>query len=359
MTTGKTQLFIIATILLAATTTIFLPIIINTVSHPPHHHRNPPTNNSNNNNPPLDFPSNASQVLQSNGFNFIANLIHVSPDLFLSTPESTIFAIPDSAMSNLSIPPYLTIELVTYHISPTKLTFQDLFSKPLHTCFNTMFQQHKISITKQDAQNQLLEINNVLITNPNMFIHESLTIHGVNGPFASFNFHPQELDLPICNTHDQTQYPNNTIVNKLDYTKAEWKMVVKFLISSGYAPFAFWLNNLLDEIIQDHPDLRTMTVFVPPVIEQMSGTMMGKFVRAHIVPKKHSFKHLVTLQQGETMGTLCPGKDIEITGTVVNLSEELLLINRVEITSPDLLSSRSFVVHGIARSFAMDEAFKV
>ncbi|KAK9052022.1 hypothetical protein SSX86_028650 [Deinandra increscens subsp. villosa] len=356
---SKNQLFIVATVILAVITTVILPVIITTtaVAYHRHHHHHPPPSHPQP--PPLDFPSNASQFLQSNGFTFIANLIHISPDLFLSTPESTIFAIPDSAMSNLSIPPYKTVELITYHISPNKLTFQDLFQKPLHTCFTTMFQQQKISITKKDERNQNLEINNVLITKPDLFLHESVAIHGVSGPFASFKFHPEINELPICNVN-QTQFTNSTFGAKLDRTKikAEWRMVVKFLTSSGYTPFAFWLYNVLDGVIKDHPNLHSMTIFAPPVIDVMEvpADLVQKFMRYHIVPKKHSFKHLAGMAEGASIMTLCPGKQIEITGTDVN---PLVSVNRVEITSPDLLASRSFVVHGIARAFAMDGAGRV
>ncbi|KAI3714117.1 hypothetical protein L1987_72707 [Smallanthus sonchifolius] len=115
---------------------------------------------------------------------------------------------------------------------------------------------------------------------------------------------------------------------------------------------------VLDGIIKDHPKLHTMTIFAPHVIEimEMGPSVVHQLLRYHIVPKKHSFKHLASMPEGASIMTLCPGKVIQTTGTVVNVSDELLSINRVEITSPDLLSSRSFVVHGIARAFAMDWA---
>lgn len=185
-----------------------------------------------------------------------------------------------------------------------------------------------------------------------MFVHPQLVIHAVNGPFSSFN------ELSICNVN-QTQVTNNTIGVNFDAVKikAEWKMVVKFLTSSGFTPFAFWLYNVFDGIVKDHPNVHSMTIFAPPVIEilEMPANMVSKFMRYHIVPKKYSFKHLVSMSKGASIMTLCPGKEIEITGSVGNVTDDqLLLINRVEITSPDLLSSRSFVVHGIARAFSMD-----
>ncbi|KAI3728830.1 hypothetical protein L6452_17474 [Arctium lappa] len=346
---SKAVFFIAATILLAV-------VIAATLGSHHHHPRHPKD-------PPLDFTSNASQLLRSNGFTFIATLLHISPDLFLSTPHSTIFAIPDSAISNLSIPPYMTIQLVTYHISPSKLTIQDLFQKPLNTCFSTMFQQQKISITKKDEKRRVLEINNVLITHPDIFVQGPVSIHGVGGPFASFKFHQEITELPICNTN-QSELSHSTVgggeVDRIK-KKAEWVTVVRFLSSAGFTPFAISLYSVLDGILKDHPDLNSATIFAPPIIGmvEMPSSLRHKFVRSHIVPKRHSFKHLASMRERASLTTLCPGKEIQITESVVNLFDELLVINRVEITSPDLLMSKSFVVHGIARPFAMEEVSSI
>ncbi|PWA98763.1 FAS1 domain-containing protein [Artemisia annua] len=270
-------------------------------------------------------------------------------------------------MSNLSIPPYMTVQLITYHTLPNKFTFQDLLNKPLNTCFVTMFQGQKVSITRKDAKTGSLEVNNVLVTHPDMFLHEKVAIHGVNGPFASFKFHQEINELPIC--YKNISDGNSTIASvgsinsRLDLIKlrGEFKMLVKYLTQSGYAPFAFGLFNVLDGIVKDHPDLHTMTIFVPPVVEvmEMPSNVVNKFMRSHIVPKKHSFKHLASLPQGAGIKSLCPGKEVEITSSVVgSLEDELLSINRVAITAPDLLVSKSFVVHGIAQAFPMDGVSK-
>ncbi|GJX10903.1 fasciclin-like arabinogalactan protein 21 [Tanacetum coccineum] len=355
----KSVFLILATVILTG----IITITINAYNH--HHHNNHQTPTTPTT--PLDFPSNASLYLRSNGYSFIATLLHISPDLFLSTPESTLFAIPDSAMSNLSIPPYMTVQLITYHILPNKFTLQDLLSKPLNTCFVTMFQGQKVSITRKDEKTGSLDVNNVLVTHPDMFLHEKVAIHGVNGPFASFKFHQEINELPIC--YKNISDGNSTIASvgsigsRLDEIKrrGEFKMVVKFLTQSGFAPFAFGLYNVLDGIAKDHPDLHTMTIFAPPVVEvtQMPSNAVNKFMKSHIVPKKHSFKHLASLPEGASIKSLCPGKEVEITSSVGSLENELLSINRVAVTAPDLLVSKSFVVHGIAQAFPMDGVSKV
>ncbi|KAI3708194.1 hypothetical protein L2E82_37331 [Cichorium intybus] len=76
---------------------------------------------------------------------------------------------------------------------------------------------------------------------------------------------------------------------------------------------------------------------------EMAEPVLQKFVKSHIVPKKHSFKHLASTPQRASIKTLWPGREIKITETVVNPSEELLSINRVEITSLDLYSSKKFL----------------
>ncbi|KAI3749189.1 hypothetical protein L2E82_19796 [Cichorium intybus] len=176
---GKGVFFTSASMLLA--------VIITATLRSHHHHQLPNDSSSSFTN----LTTNASNLLRSNGFNFIATFLHISPDLFLSTPQTTIFAIPDTAISNLSIPPYMTKHLLAYHISPEKLTIQDLLKKSTKTCLPTLIQRQKVSITKNDHIHRVLEINNVLITYPNLFLQGPVAIHGVAGPFASFD-HNQE-----------------------------------------------------------------------------------------------------------------------------------------------------------------------
>ncbi|KAL4583724.1 hypothetical protein LXL04_008307 [Taraxacum kok-saghyz] len=163
-------------------------------------------------------------------------------------------------MSNLSIPPFMTVQLISYHISPSKLTIIDLFDKPLHTCISTGFQQQKIAITKKDQKNQVLEINNVLITHPDMFIQGPVVIHGVSGPFASFKFHQQITQLPIC-AANRSDVSRGIAGAKIDLTKnnVEWATLVKFLNTTGFAPFATGLHTVLDGVFKEHPNLRSLT----------------------------------------------------------------------------------------------------
>ncbi|KVI04192.1 fasciclin-like arabinogalactan protein 21 [Cynara cardunculus var. scolymus] len=339
---GKGVFFTSASMVLAVIITATLR------SHHHHHYVSHPNNSSSF----TDLASNASQLLRSNGFNFIATFLHITPELFLSTPQSTVFAIPDAAITNLSIPPYMTKQLLAYHISPSKLTIQDLFKKPTKTCLPTLISQQRIMITKNDYKNRVLEINNMLITHPDLFLQGTVAIHGVAGSFASFDHHQENIKLPVCES-DHSGGPSST--GSLIKNKDEWGKVVKFLSSSGFMPFAIGLNSVTDGILKDFPDLKSVTIFTPPNIALMAmpSPLLDKFMRFHIVPQRHSFRQLAGFPAGSSLGTLVKGKHVDITET--SKLSQIVSINGVAITAPDVFVSKNFIVHGIARPLSMDE----
>ncbi|KAJ9550169.1 hypothetical protein OSB04_014214 [Centaurea solstitialis] len=328
---GKGVFFTSASILLA---------VIITATLRSSHHRHPTTSP-----PPATLTPNATHLLRSNGFNTIAALLHLAPDL-LSPPQSTVFAAPDATIANLSVPPYLVKQLLAYHISPAKLTLQDLFKKPLKTCLPTSIPDHPISITKNDPKNRILEINNVLITHPDLFLHGPITIHGVAAPLVSFDRHQEIFKLPVCES-DRTRgsISGSGFIKKKD----EWGKVVKFLSTSGFMPFAIGLNSVTDGILKDFPDLESVTIFTAPNIALMAmpSPLLDKFMRFHIIPQRYSFRQLAGFPAGLSLGTLVHGRHVDITET--SKLSQIVSINGLAITAPDLFVSKNFVVHGIAR----------
>lgn len=229
--------------------------------------------------------------------------------------------------------------LFAYHILPTKLTIQDLFNKPLKTCIPTLIQQQTVSITKKDYKKHLLEINNVLITHPDLFLHQSVTIHGVAASFASFDPHQQTITLPICESES--------------IKDIEWERIVKLLGSSGFTAFAIGLKSVIEGIVKDFPDLNSVTIFTPPNVNvalSSSPNVLDEFMRFHIVSHRHSFRRLTGLPPGASLSTLVTGKHVDVTG-----NSKVLFINGVAITAPDLFVSKNFVVHGITRALNMHE----
>ncbi|KAL8267746.1 hypothetical protein R6Q59_001544 [Mikania micrantha] len=329
---GKGVFFTCASMLLAV-------IITATLHHHRHHHHH-----LNDSSLPA-YTCNASKLLRSNGFNFIANFLHTSPEFFLSSPQ-TIFAIPDAAIANLSMPPYMIKHLLAYHISPAKLTIQDLFKSPLKSCLPTLIQNQTVAITKNDKIIRVLEINNVLITHPDLFLQGSVAIHGVAGFFVSFDHRQQRIMLPFCETNQRGVLIKN---------KEDWEKMVRFLSSSGFMAFAIGLNSVTDRIAKDYPDLNSLTILVTPnvVLKAMSSPLLDEFLRYHLIPQRYSFKQLAGLPPGSSLSTLITGKHVDIT--VNSKLSKAVSINGVAIISPELFVSKTFVVHGIARPLNTDE----
>ncbi|KAF9597684.1 hypothetical protein IFM89_021162 [Coptis chinensis] len=115
--------------------------------------------------------TNASRPLRNSGFHFMSTLLQISPKLFLPASSSTIFAIQDTAISNISLPPLLMRDLLWYHTSSVKLSLDDLLKQPQGSCVPTLLNGKNLSITKIVNQERLVEINGVLISHPDIFSH--------------------------------------------------------------------------------------------------------------------------------------------------------------------------------------------
>lgn len=289
-----------------------------------------------------DLQLNVCRALRRAGFHTMATLLQLSPELFLSSPNSTIFVINDSAISYLSIPPLLLKDLLQYHTTPSKLSMNDLLKKPQGSCFPTLHRKKKIAITKIDARQSQIEINNVLVSHPDVFLEGPIAVHGVLGPFSPLNF----IKSPICDN-------NSTLVS--DFLEpnniVEWSRIIQLLSSYGFVSFAISLRSVLDGILEDQASLNTATIFAPPnlAVVASSSLLLDKIVRFHILPRRLTYKELTSLPVRTLLRTLAPGQDLEVN------FKEGLIFNGVEIAAPDLFSSEKFVVHGVSRAFELTE----
>ncbi|MCE3049645.1 hypothetical protein HAX54_045460 [Datura stramonium] len=255
---------------------------------------------------------NASKALRNHGFNILATLLQISPEIFLSTPQSTIFAIQDSAISNLSVPSWAMKQLLLYHTSPSKIPFHQLLKKP----------------------------------------QGSLSIHGVSGAFSLLDFHgmDEHLDVirsPIC---DEISNASSTDTKNL----VDWPRIIKLLSSKGYVSFAIELHSVLDGVLQDSVNLSSVTIFAPPNLGFLSSPspLLERIVRLHIVPQRYTSMELAFLPDISSLKTLAPGLNVTISK---NNFSRVLIIDDVEITAPDIFVSKTFVIHGTSRPFELEE----
>ncbi|XP_065874584.1 fasciclin-like arabinogalactan protein 21 [Euphorbia lathyris] len=289
---------------------------------------------------------NASLALRSSGYNIMATLLHLSPEIFLLSSHSTIFAVTDSALINASLPSWFLKHLLQYHTSPLHFSMDHLFNMSQGTCIPTLVHRKNLAITMVDAQDKSLEINGVVVSDPDLFLDRNIAIHGVFQPFANTHIW-DSVQQPICtNLVLNANGPNNLI---------EWTRMVRLLSSNGFVSFAIGLNSVLLGILQDYRNLTSVTIFGPPELEFVasSSPMLEKIVRLHILSRRYTYTQLARLPHKTLLQTLLPDQQLEITrGSNVTLG---LAINGVQIVAPEIFSSNKFVFHAISRAFEVAE----
>lgn len=212
-------------------------------------------------------------------------------------------------------------------------------------------------MTKNDAKKGSVEINDVLIAHPDVFLDGAISIHGVLGPFSRPELHETDQDWEIteplvCDSHCG-------ILSNSSKISDEWTRMVRFLSSNGFVSFAIGLHSLLDGILQDYPDLNSATIFAPVefVFVASSRPLLDKIVRFHILPKRLTFMELTSLPEKASLWTLLLNRNLVITSSAS--SKQVLAINGVKITAPDAFSSEHFVIHGISRAFSTETLFTI
>lgn len=194
-------------------------------------------------------------------------------------------------------------------------------------------------ITKNDAETGSLMINNVLVSDPDMFLEGPFTVHGVLG---SFDLIPS----PSCGFLNQS----GLLVRNATDQAVEWTRIVGLLSSSGFVSFAIGLNAVLDGILQDYENLGSVTIFAPPNSGFISSPspFLDRIVRVHILPQRFTYMELAATENS-SLSTLVPGSDLKI-----DKFSQTLGINGVEITTKDMFLSKNFVIHGISRDFDLE-----
>lgn len=296
--------------------------------------------------PTTNLALNASKALRLQGsFHIFATLLHISPELFLSSNESTVFAIHDSAISNLSIPPWAMRQLLRYHAVPSALPMAELFKKPPGFCLRTMVDSKNLVITDNDMKSGSVMINNVPVSQPDMFLAGHLSVHGILKPF-------QSTTMSSCNfSLDNARV---SIPNAIDES-IEWIRIIRLLSSNRFIPFAIGLNAVLDGIMQDFKNLTSVTLFAPQdfgfTALPLPSPILGRIMRLHIVHGRLTSLDL-SAAENRSVETLIPGCNLKI-----GRLSGVLTVNGVEITGPDKCSSKKFVIHGISRDFDPGQFF--
>ncbi|CAA7026869.1 unnamed protein product [Microthlaspi erraticum] len=295
---------------------------------------------------------NASNALSRSNFKAIATLLHISPEIFLSSsPNTTLFAIDDAALYNTSsLPPLFLKQILQYHTIPLRLPMKDLLEKPQGTCLPTLLRHKSVEISTVDEESRTAEVNHVLISHPDMFLGDSLVIHGVLGPFSPLQPH-YILQSSLCQSDTNKTSEEEEVPVKID-----WIRIVQLLSSNGFVPYAIGLHSVLNRIVaEQHKNLTGVTILATPNLVSLSSAspLLYETVRRHILAQRLTYEDLASMPDKASVKTLDPYQDLTITrrrDAVAANSSGDFMISGVEIVAPDMFSSSNFVIHGISHT---------
>ncbi|CAN6836408.1 fasciclin-like arabinogalactan protein 21 [Brassica napus] len=306
---------------------------------------------------------NASKALRQSNFKAIATLLHVSSEIFLSSsPSTTLFAIDDSSLFNTSsLPPLFLKQLLQYHTLPLRLPMEELLKKPQGTCLPTLLRHQSVQISSVDKESRRAEVNHVMISHPDMFLGDSLVIHGVLGPFSPLLPHMDHIPRSSLCQSDS----NKTIIEEEEEeeeavpVKIDWTRIIQLLSSNGFVPFAIGLHSVLNRIIADqHKNLTGVTILATPNLVSLSSAspLLYEVMRRHILAQRLTKKDLASMPDKALLKTLDPYQDLIITRRGIVNSSQCFMISGVEIVAPDMFSSNNFVIHGISHTLELPRA---
>ncbi|KAL1196876.1 Fasciclin-like arabinogalactan protein 21 [Cardamine amara subsp. amara] len=294
---------------------------------------------------------NVSNALRKSNFKAIATLLHISPEIFItSSSNTTLFAIDDSSLFNTSsLPPLFLKQLLQYHTLPLRLPMNELLKKPRGTCLPTLLHHKSVEISTVDKESRTAEVNHVRISHPDMFLGDSFVIHGVLGPFSPLQPHRDHiLQSSLCQSDTNKTTSDEDVPVKID-----WNRIIQLLSSNGFVPFAIGLHSVLNRIVKDdhHKNLTGVTILATPNLVSLSSAspFLYEVVRHHILVQRLTNKDFASMPDRASVKTLDPFQDLIISRRNVNSSRDFM-VSGVEIVDPDMFSSTSFVIHGISHT---------
>lgn len=192
------------------------------------------------------------------------------------------------------------------------------------------------------------------MTDPDIFLGGNVSIHGVLGPFSPLD--PMDvrqgwsfIQAPFCDSNATLVSDNLEAKNGIE---VEWRRIIRWLSANGFVSYAIGLQSVLEGILQDFEGLKSITVFAPPNLASVASPspVLQRAVRLHIVPQMVTYKSLASSPPRTFLKTLVSGQDLEVLGGV-RVPRGTVVVNGVEIVSPEIFRSGNCVIHGISRSF--------
>ncbi|KAI8025212.1 Fasciclin-like arabinogalactan protein 21 [Camellia lanceoleosa] len=301
--------------------------------------------------PPPSTALTASQVLKTRGYHLFGSLIAsaaASTDSWNGT--GTVFAPPDFAFSSTtakfnnygrSPPPRPSTSLLLSHTLKQPLTSNNLTSLADRHELRTWKTNRCLFVSKGfngdlSISGSKKTISAVQIRQPDLYVNDRLTIHGVDGV----------LDP---NSVSKCMFPDQTLLIKSggvdpspSQSQSPLDHAVKALSKRGFSMVATAMAVKRSDLI----NLDAITVFAPSDSSFFSESNGFRFdFLRHVVPGRFLFNDIARLLAGTTMETLSPHKTVAIRSV-----NGVVTVNGVAIHSSEVYANRWIVVLSVSHT---------
>ncbi|KAK9271568.1 hypothetical protein L1049_001929 [Liquidambar formosana] len=259
----------------------------------------------------------------------------ISETIALNCSTATVFAPSDTAFTQLGQP---SLFLLQYHISPLRLSIENLKALPFGAMIPTLQSNHSLIITSSVLHDGL-SINDVKINELAIFDDGFVVMYGMDEFFnSSFqisqNLAPRPTTEPISPAA-LGQEPSSFGVDSL-------ASVSNFLRSRGYLKMATFLDLQLVEFTDD----RKVTIFAPDdaaINENVRNfSDYALIFRGHVVPSLQRWIDLSRADDETMFPTFSEGFSISVAR-----SGDVLVLNGVPVIFPDMYNSDWVIIHGL------------
>ncbi|KAL1556578.1 putative fasciclin-like arabinogalactan protein 20 [Salvia divinorum] len=255
----------------------------------------------------------------------------------------TVFSPPDSSFASSGQP---SLAHLLLHFSPVSLSPAALLSFPFSTPIPSLSHSKHLIVTS--IQSRKISINNVGVSGLPLLDDGFVVVYAIDG------FFDPNFTLPLSIPARFNPRPQFLRCTKLE-PLSRFRDAAGVLKSRGRSIMASFLELQLLGFLDDRGG-DDWTLFAPPDQElvEFSGDFLeySSLLTRHVAPCKMRWLDL----QGSD-GSTAP--ILNVKGFALNISkdgkDEILMINGVQISFPDMYESERLVIHGINGVVALPE----
>ncbi|KAJ8747762.1 hypothetical protein K2173_013070 [Erythroxylum novogranatense] len=280
----------------------------------------------------------AADILSSSGYlSMSLTLQIISKSEAPDSPSLTIFSPTDQAFVLSGQP---SLSLLRFHFSPLYFSLTTLKSLSTGSKIPTLFANHSLVVTSKVYDNSdIISLNGVKIHGSPLYDDGSLVIFSVDH-FIDPAF---EVEGPAPAPGVLRGINGGCSVNGDNGGQYSFDEAIGALRSKGYSVLASFLELQLVGLMDRNLRI-TVLAPVDEALESSAGNF-GKYssiFRRHVVPCKILWRELVGFNDGAVLETYMEGFRIRVTR-----SGDILMLNEVPISCPNLYQNEWLVVHGL------------